>query len=388
MNSQIIKKYDMILIIGVVLAPMTGLRIWKIGPGEILVFIWCLFNVKRIMNLKLNNYNLRFWISFISLIILGSTYSILRYPEQVIISQILTWFYLMFVSIAIYSGLSGRDLNYLILLIKNIAIYTIIWNLFLYVYSFTVSSSFFGAPLWYGGVRYSGGATNPHQIAVALGAYIFILIFFLINEKRLPNKIVFLFLILTAVHLSLETGSSTLIMAIAISFTYLLFIKLINIDKSIHSKVAISTFIISVFLVVLAIYGNELNSMLYNWIADDPNGIGRLEIYSTITDSLDKNWLFGLGPGNHAGYGNYEYHNTYLEILAMCGILGLIVYIFYTIKIFRITSMNSYFQAAIVSLYSYGFAGFAMRRLVFWVILMIIVVLAEKQRDSLKSESI
>ena len=31
---------DYFLIIGIVLAPMTGLRIWKIGPGEVLCLFW------------------------------------------------------------------------------------------------------------------------------------------------------------------------------------------------------------------------------------------------------------------------------------------------------------------------------------------------------------
>ena len=40
-----IRTWDWLLILGLTIAPMTGLRIWKIGPAEVLTFIWCAVNV-------------------------------------------------------------------------------------------------------------------------------------------------------------------------------------------------------------------------------------------------------------------------------------------------------------------------------------------------------
>ena len=37
-----IRRWDWLLILGIMLAPMTGLRIWKAGPAEVLCFIWTL----------------------------------------------------------------------------------------------------------------------------------------------------------------------------------------------------------------------------------------------------------------------------------------------------------------------------------------------------------
>lgn len=377
----------MLLIVGLILAPMTGLRIWKVGPGEILLLVWSFGNINRVFKLKINNYNLAFWFTFISLIIFGTGFGIIRYPAQVVPSQIFTWFYLMFISIAVYSGLKSKEHSYLILILKRTAIYTVLWNFFLYIYSFIVSTNFLGAPIWYGsGTRYSGGATNPHQIALALGVYIIIILFFVKCSKKLLNKIGLLVLFFLALFLSFETRSSTLVLALFVSFMYLFFITLVSIDKSKLSKIVIFTFVLMSLLAIAVVFSNQIYTFIYGWVANDPNGLGRLEIYSTIIDSLNKNWIFGLGPGNHAGYGNYEYHNTYLEIVAMSGILGFAVYFLYSVKIFLVTKNNIYLQSVIILLYSYGLAGFAMRRLIFWGILMFITVITEKQREKSRAD--
>ena len=39
-NTKYIESRDWILLIGLSLAPMTGLRIWKIGPSEVLCLLW------------------------------------------------------------------------------------------------------------------------------------------------------------------------------------------------------------------------------------------------------------------------------------------------------------------------------------------------------------
>ena len=60
-----IRTWDWLLILGLTIAPMTGLRIWKIGPAEVLTFIWCLrfFPRGRVSNGAL----MRFFLFFFGL---------------------------------------------------------------------------------------------------------------------------------------------------------------------------------------------------------------------------------------------------------------------------------------------------------------------------------
>lgn len=374
-----ISNIDKLLLLGIILAPMTGFRIWKVGPSELLVFLWCILNIRSIFKLKWSNYNVKFWLLFIILIILGTMFGVINYPNQVVVSQLITWFYIMFISIFIYSGLRIKPLDYAEELLKRIVIFGTLWYFFLFIYSLFVSSNFFGAPLWYGsGARFSGGATNPHQIAVAIGAYLFISIRYAIKSETKVNKISYIVLAILALMMGIATKSSTLIMALVLSSAFLIFIYLVKLSKSRYYTLASIFLLISILTTVMYIKFDSIYSFIFGWIESDPNGVGRLIIYSTISDTLEKNALFGLGPGIHAGFGNYEYHNTYLEIIAMSGILGIILYFIYSFKIYKIIKNDKLFLAAVSSLYIYGFAGFAMRRLVFWAFLMIILVIAEK----------
>ena len=104
-----IKKFDYLLIIGLILAPMTGLRITKVGTGELLCFIWCFKYLKEYLYLKINNFFIAFWLLFILSIVLGTCYGIYYHPDQVRIGQLGTWLYLMIISLGIYIGLNKKN---------------------------------------------------------------------------------------------------------------------------------------------------------------------------------------------------------------------------------------------------------------------------------------
>ena len=136
--------------------------------------------------------------------------------------------------------------------------------------------------------------------------------------------------------------------------------------------------ILLVITIIVSLLYIDIYTGILEWIKLDPNGLGRFDIFSTIFLPFSKSPLVGLGPGGHAYGGIMEFHNTYLEILAMGGILGLLIFIIYSIKIFNTLKTDYRLVFIILPLYMYGVAGFAMRRLVYWSILMIVIVFAEK----------
>ena len=118
----------------------------------------------------------------------------------------------------------------------------------------------------------------------------------------------------------------------------------------------------------------------YNWVASDSNGLGRLYIFSSIKGAFIKSPLFGLGPGMHAKdpLGLKEFHNTYLEILAATGIVGFLAFISLSIKALKKLTADALLIPILISIYAYGLAGFAMRRLAYWVIFIFIFILSEQ----------
>lgn len=377
-----IKKLDYLLIIGVILAPMTSLRFWKVGPGEILVVTWCLFNSYKNSRLKFSGYHFDFWILFLLSILIGTFFGLVIAPLQVLPSQLVTYIYLMLISLGTYIGVQDKTLSEIELIVEKISLYGIVWNLFLFIYSILISPQFLNASLWYGEQsRFSGGGTNPHQLAVFLSAIIFICYRNLLKKSG-SKRWINLVLIIIGIYLAYQTASSTLNMALTIT-AFLALVQFI-VSKFIYKdRFLISILLIIIGLIIFVINFNSVFSILRVWIESDPNGLGRIEIFTSINDTLSKSPLFGLGPGTHALQGTAEYHNTYLEVIAMSGIVGLSIYYVYTIVTLKNMMIDTTLVLIILPLLLYGLAGFAMRRLVYWVILMLVISISEKKSNKL-----
>jgi len=376
-----IRKIDYILIFGLVLAPMTGLRIMKVGPAEILCLIWCLVNFSEYLKIKKNDFVLSFWLVFLSCICLGTAFGYIFYPHESQPLQIFTYIYLMLISIGVYAGLSKNTLPYIEKMLEEICLYVTLWYFFLFLYSFLVAPSFFGAPLWYSEQRFSGGGTNPHQLAVLMGANVFICYRFLRIKREINQKLKYLLFIIIGVIIALETLSSTLIMSLAITIILAIVLEIIQREKTQKKKILTTLLIIIFSGIIFLLFYPYIWGRGLNWISSDPNGLGRLEIFSSFTETLKKNPIVGLGPGNHAFNGMIEYHNTYLEIIAMSGFIGFIIFILFSKRIFQIMRVDYTLKLIIIPLYLYGLAGFSMRRLAFWVLLMFVLVVAKKIRE-------
>lgn len=379
-----IKKFDYLLIIGLILAPMTGLRITKVGPGELLCFIWCFKYLKEYLYLKINNFFIAFWLLFILSIVLGTCYGIYYHPDQVRIGQLGTWLYLMIISLGIYIGLNKKNLVYIEYLLERICIISTFWYAFLYLFSIYVSKIFLGAPLWFANIRFTGGAKNPHQLAVMMSSIIFICYRLIVkNNAILSKRATYIVCILICTFIAFETQSSTLVMSVLITSIIGVFLIVINLAKR-EKKYIFSCILICSISIVGLLFFNYFFEKIFNWISSDPNGIGRLEIFSSIIDTLEKSPIIGLGPGVHGKYGTIEYHNTYLEILAMTGIVGVIIFVFFSVKAFNIIKTDKLLVLIILPLYLYGLAGFAMRRLIYWGIFVFILVIGKKLKNQTK----
>lgn len=372
--------FDWLLVLGLVLAPMTSLRFWKIGPAESLVFIWCLRQVKR--QFELNDISW-FYIIFLACQILGTIWCLIISPSEVALALYSSWFYLGFVSIYMYVGLKKYDLAYVKKLFSLFANISVFWYAFLFLYARFIGSKFLGAQLWYGTQRFSGGATNPHQISILFCG----LLMYFLREVFYKERVVFnIFKIFICFYIVLQTKSSTGVMAIFLGVFagVLLFTSKLSTSKIKRAIIMFSEILIITLLVIVLF--NKFYYYIYYWIASDSNGLGRFYLFSQTKDVFLKSPIVGLGPGWHVislKGEPIEIHNTFLEVLASAGILGLFELLVFTYKqVIKIVRVDTLYLPIIVSIYAYGLSGFSLRKLVYWGLTVFVLIIVEKEHDN------
>lgn len=375
-NTDKFKFFDLFLVLGLTLAPMTGLRVWRIGPAEVLCLIW---GIRPLMKRRFRRSDtLSFFALFLVTLSLGAIIGSFVAPMELSVPGMLTWLYLAIIAIGLYEGLSQKSLAYTEKLLRIFSDTAILWYVFLFLYSRTVSRSFLGAPLWYYS-RFSGGGTNPHQIAVMLCGLCFVFTRQILQRQKILLNALFVAL---TVFLLVKTESSTGIMAIFVGFVASIYFYLVNLSPK--NRVPVSV----VMTLVLLLLGILAYSFLYdhfiNWVSKDSNGLGRLEIFASFPASFGRSPILGLGPGTHGVGGTIEFHNSYLEIAVASGIVGFTLFVVYSVRIFKKTLRSDWkLFVILISMYTYSLAGFAMRRLAYWGILIFAVVIAEKKAAEL-----
>ena len=385
MNRLIIKRtvkidlWDWLLVLGLALAPMTSLRIWKIGPGELICALWTIryLNFKKIIFSDI----FKFFSAFILCVSMGTLIGVYKEPQETNPTGILTWVYLGYIACMIYFGLRKRNSKYIEHLFFTGAVVVACWHFFLYLYSITISRSIFGMGLWYGGSRYAGGATNPHQVAFLMCG---LTAYFLRNVFTKKHILFSLIMAVCCFTVEMATQSSTGLMSIVAAVLTIMYVFTAKMGTS--KKLRAGIIIVETLLIILAVivFFNPLFDFVYNWIASDKNGLGRLQIFSHIGDTFTKSPIFGLGTGSHSEGATgiqLEFHNTYLEVLAAGGIAALLSLIWFTVRIIKKISIDAYLFPLIVQMYVFGLSGFGMRRLPYWWLLSFVLILVDKKKE-------
>lgn len=374
-----LQLWDWILIIGITLAPMNELRVWKVGPSELILAIWSLRSFYSILDLSLQNYLVKFWLVFLIVISAGTLYGVHFYPNETNASGLLTYVFFALISIGIYTGLRTQTKGKIRKIMQTIGVAASCWYMFLYIYSLTISKEFIGTHLWYANLRFTAGADNPHQIGVTIACVGFLNVVQIFDKNtRVQQKILPIVCSVFSFIIARATQSSTLVVAYVITFLLFVYYLSFRSLKSSRDKWIAFSLVVIALALGIGLFRDYLYDMIYEWIADDPNGLGRINIFASIDISIRKNWLFGLGPGIHAMNGYIEYHNSYLEILAMGGVIGLTIFISFTVQLFKDLIKEPSLIFVIAPVYFYGLAGFSMRRSIFWVMVAILIAYSEK----------
>lgn len=373
------------LVLAAVLAPMTGLRVAdKIGPAEVLVVLWCavvMVGSKSIHKALLPH--LTYWLVFLIAATMGALFASKQNLPYANPAGLVTWYFLGVVSLVMVAGLQSQPVSMLEATLSNIArLGTILYTL-LYIYSRLVSSSLAGVDLWFGGddpalgARFTGGGTNPHQLALFLTATLFVHIRDAIKASHLRTRLVALCLIAACVFLGSATASSSMVTSVVATILIAGGLGIVVLVHRPELKVLTVVALTALFIVMFPL----LRDTSLAFIAADPNGMERIDLWESAPDTFAVSPLVGLGPGAFAMGGGIEFHNNYLEVLAMGGLLGLTSFAVYSLWILGRLLRYPSLLAIVLPLFTYGLSGFSARRLPYWIFLMLVVALAEGLRD-------
>ena len=377
-SSNRIKQWDWLLIIGSVMAPMTGLRITKVGPAELFCFIWALRYISP--NLRRTAVT-DFFTVFFSSMLIGTLICLAVAPNELVMNSWLSWIFLGYIACTLFSVISNNEFWYNEKLFDLICRLSVVWYLFLYIYSLTGRHSFMGAPLWYYS-RYTGGGTNPHQIATMLCGISF---WFLRQIERKRRYIGNILCFIVTIFLIYKTESSTGIAAIFVGLLTFAFVYTISIVHDRRKRAVLVAIETMITIIILILYYNNLYLALYDWVASDSNGLGRFYLWASVKQMAVKSPIFGLGPGAHAvsagGYAK-EFHNSYIEIYAASGVFGFMAMILFSIRYLHTIRVGDvYLLPIMAATYMYSVAGFAFRRLAFWVIVAFTYIIAMQLKN-------
>ncbi|WP_141820808.1 O-antigen ligase family protein [Ornithinimicrobium humiphilum] len=223
--------------------------------------------------------------------------------------------------------------------------------------------------LWYSEDRYSGLADNPHQLSLLMGGTLIFSGASAFAAKEGRARFAWAAVCGLSLIVGFATGSSTMLAAVAIGAGATVAAQVLRTSDKGPFLVLLGA------LVCVAAFDWVLDG-IDSFLAADANGYGRLELWLTFDVVLDTSPIVGLGPGYHAGGGTEEFHNMYLDIWAVGGMLGLFSLVSILVLIAWRARSSPMLFACVMYLAGYGLAGFSARRLVFWLFLACVIAAA------------
>ena len=190
---------------------------------------------------------------------------------------------------------------------------------------------------------------NHLGIGICISIFTFISAIFE-NPLKFSKKRYILFIpLLLLLIFMIITGSRVAFMSFLSGIIVFIFFK-----KSLSSSKKSLIFIIStiLFLVLWVIYLK--NSFLVSRLSDTVNEgdlASRDWIWIQLFDIISKNPLFGVGITGYTNVmDNLSPHNVLLEIVCYTGIIGLIIFLFFLIRIIKIAFINNTQNGDLLSL--------------------------------------
>lgn len=237
-----------------------------------------------------------------------------------------------------YSGSSFRDwLAYMLAILAIVAMVVTEVNTTLAARAavifclliFSIQYVFGGEQSWYYAVRFTGGAKNPNQLALAVICCV------LLTFASGFGKTVKLLLVAIAIFFGVLSVSDAFFVFLVCTLSASVVLHLL--PQQYRAVLLIPALIVPTSFLVL-ILDDIKRKVSYLWYLAD-EGDTRLTLFSNGIDAWLSGFLsffLGNGAGSFSGFNNafegVEAHNTPIDLLAIGGLLGLVVIYYLPVK--------------------------------------------------------
>lgn len=366
-----------LILLSILFLPFTALRISFFGIGEVLciiIFVYVLTQIKS-FRMKQGLFSKVFLLySVISLMSYVFYYSIgvnsidrfdsfvFNYLANIIILLTIVSFETLIFNDKINPTIILRRFFYSLSVIM-----ILLFLLSLFVYTIA------GYPLIYAGKYFSPLNENIHQANMVLVLLPFIGVRFLSKKNGRIHNCFIVILIIATMQLSFMTGASKSYLCIFIGVFTLFISHLI-----LHNRLRVFAFFLLVICLVILILNIDfvVRYGYYLFSENDLNS-GREHLYVSAINIINEYLLFGRGSGVNLFVedGNYymDSHSTILSVLLQTGMIGLLLFLYLFKKIFlKLLKHNIWLLPVFISTLGYVLFGDILRKLLIWIILLLI----------------
>ena len=326
--------------LALVLTTATQLR-WNnlpMGPGELMLVIWLMsvgFHILKQGRFPLSvSFKLLiiFWgLGLVSLCagwLVGLSQGV--FDAAPALHNLLAYLFVSFV--ALFGAIHWRNDE-----IKQIGEMVLIFSIGglipLLIYA-QYSNKLYMLSLWLGKEsRFLGWSRDPNQIAILVGPFPFLALYYLKKHSSALGKVLFLLLFTCSIVLGLSTDSDSLKVAWMVSVVIYSILVLLLCGKVTYRKAAVvSGIVLLCYFAGVFIFGSEVVSWIENIYYKQDQGSVRLALWVNGLQAASHSPLVGLGPGAFSGvqeaFAGMECHNTFIDWMTNTGVIGLLLLIF------------------------------------------------------------
>ena len=372
---------EKILLIGLFFTPFTSLRFSFLGPGEILIILAVLIAVVN------NNFSIRidkrirvfyrFWYLFLSIALIGVYFNnfFAYVPSGKIDTMIFDLFAYIFILLTVYAigHYASLKPDFTETFFQKLFIYWAITYSVLFFISF-FTPSILGMPLRY--YHYFVPLVeNVHQASMVTMAMCFVMFYLGLKTEGILIKSLFFISATLFASMALTSGSTKAMLGIVVGLLVGI-IHLVGYRTSGKLRVLINAFTfficLSFLIIILYLFTDELIFLAIQFFTENDGSSARESLYLSGFQSALNSPLVGYGPGAHVPWGNgySDAHNSTLTILLQAGIIGVLVFVWFNLKIISKLSVHFALFSAIAAIGMYIIGGDILRRLPIWVILI------------------
>ena len=254
-----------------------------------------------------------------------------------------------------------------------------------------ISPGVLGFEIWYGGIRYSGWANNPNQMALFALPMPFIGWYLLRQARGFASRLAYVIAIGACIVVGIETKSDGLRVAWLGSTSLLGLWAWYSSLVTPRGRFLYITFVIAPIVAVsmTIAFGEEfvdrLELAVHDMYEEGDQGEGRVVRWTNGIRAIMQSPLVGFGPGRYSGetapFQDKEAHNSLIDWGASTGVLGIILHLsmlgWCVLRVLRAGELA--LLGVLIALTGFNMFGYSLRQPVYWLLLVLVVMLSTER---------